>query len=85
MHTPLGFPCALRIATVAATPAIIFISISAALDYAIPGKVYLGITLIAMAAVVVRNCRRFIWIPPCEAASGWTDSDFNPTALPTLP
>ncbi len=44
MHNPLHFKGALRIASVAATPAIIFISISASLGYHIPAAFYLGIT-----------------------------------------
>ncbi|MEA2068540.1 MAG: DUF1189 family protein [Verrucomicrobiota bacterium] len=62
MHNPLGFPVALRIATVAATPAIIFISIAAAANYAIPGMAYLGITLIYLF-VGIKSCGR---IPTAE-------------------
>ena len=57
MHNPLGFPVALRIATVAATPAIIFIAIAAAANYAIPGMVYLGITLIYLF-IGIKSCGR---------------------------
>lgn len=55
MHNPLGFPTALRIATVAATPAIIFIAIAAAANYAIHGGVYLGITLIYLF-IGIKSC-----------------------------
>ena len=44
MKNPLKFKGALRIASVAATPAIIFVSISASLGYHIPVAFYLGIT-----------------------------------------
>jgi hypothetical protein len=57
MHHPLRFSGALRIATVAATPAIIFISISAALGHSIPGAVYLAVTMIYLF-VGIKSCSR---------------------------
>jgi hypothetical protein len=56
-NNPLGFAGSLRIATVAATPAIIFITISAALGQAIPGLAYLAITLIYLF-VGIKACSK---------------------------
>lgn len=57
MHRSLDFASSLRIASVAATPAIIFITISAALGHDVPGVIYLAITMVYL----------FIGIKSCSA------------------
>jgi hypothetical protein len=52
MHGTLNFASALRVATVAATPSIIFITISAALGFTIPPAIHLAITLIYLVVGV---------------------------------
>ena len=65
LHNSLHFAGALRIAIVAATPAIIFITISASLNYAIPSWAYLGITLLYL----------FIGIKSCGKVSDTDDEN----------
>ncbi len=57
LHNPLQFSAALRIATVAATPAIISITISAALDLSVPGIVYFVVTMIYLF-IGIKSCNR---------------------------
>jgi len=60
MKGHLKFSETLRIATVAATPAIIFITISAALGNEIPSEIYLGVTLLYL----------FVGLKVCAGSSG---------------
>ena len=52
MHGTLNFASALRVATVAATPSIIFITISAALGFTMSPAVHLAVTLIYLVVGV---------------------------------
>ena len=52
MHGTLNFASALRVATVAATPSIIFITISAALGFTVAPAIHLAITLIYLVVGV---------------------------------
>ena len=52
MHGTLNFASALRVATVAATPSIIFITISAALGFTMSPAIHLAITLIYLVVGV---------------------------------
>ncbi len=67
MHSPLRFSGAIRIATVAATPAIIFITIAAALGLSIPSTAYCVITLIYL----------FIGVKACKRVPGRDDEVVN--------
>ena len=65
MNGQLKFSEALRIASVAATPAIIFVSISAAMSYSIPIEIYLGVTLLYL----------FIGLKVCSSAPETVDDE----------
>ncbi|MCF7817486.1 MAG: DUF1189 domain-containing protein [Kiritimatiellales bacterium] len=56
-HSALRFSAILRMAAVAATPAIILISISAAFEIAIPGTIYTAVTLLYLFAGI-KACRQ---------------------------
>ncbi|VGO17294.1 hypothetical protein PDESU_05890 [Pontiella desulfatans] len=82
MHNSLGFAGALRLATVAATPSIIAITVSAALGLSVPGIVFVGISLLYLIAGIkccaktaedenVRIDLRAALIPECMAAEGY--------------
>jgi hypothetical protein len=56
-RTALKFPAIVRIASTAATPAIILISLSAALGFALPGSVYLMVTILYLF-IGIQACRQ---------------------------
>jgi len=57
MHSTISFASAIRIATIAATPSIIFITISAAMGIAISPAIHLAVTLLYLL-VGVRSCAK---------------------------
>ena len=57
MHSSLKFSGILRISAAAATPSIILIAISVALERAIPGLIYIAVTLLYLLAGIIA-CRK---------------------------